>query len=92
MYDEWSQGSGSTSSAGGRESNPTSASAPNVPYRGQRVVFPLKFFAPQQSKDSHSQRACGRSGSRGRTGSRGRGGLGQASGTSSGVQVPTEVG
>ena len=86
MHDEWRQGSGSTSSAGGRESNPTSASGPSVPYRGQRVAFPLEFFAPQQSGGSNSQGACGRSGSRG------RGGLEQGSGTSSGVQASTEVG
>ena len=86
MQDEWREGSGSTSSAGGRGSNPTSASGLSVPYRGQRVAFPLEFFAPQQSGGSNSQEA------RGRSGSRGRGGLGQGSGTSSGVQAPTEVG
>ena len=93
MHDvKWRQGSDSTSSAGGRGSYPTSASAPSVPYRGQRVAFPLEFFAPQQSRGSDSQGAYGRSGSRGCSGSRGRGGLGQGSGTSSGVQAPTEVG
>ena len=86
MHDKWHQGSGSTSSAGGRRSNPNSSSAPSIPYRGQRAVFPPECFAPQQSGSSHSQRA------RGRNGSRGRGELGQGSGTSSGVQAPTEVG
>ena len=92
MHDEWRQGSGSTSSAGGRGSNPTNASGPSVPYRGQRVAFPPEFFAPQQFGGSNSQGARGRNGSRGRSGSRGRGGLGQGSGTSSGVQAPNEVG
>ena len=85
MHDEWCQSNASTRNAEGRGSNPTSISAPSVPYRGQRVAFPPKFFAPQQSGDSHSQGACGRSGSRGYSGSRGRGGLGQGSSTSSGV-------
>ena len=45
MHDEWRQGSNSTSSAGGRGSNPTtSASAPNVPYRGQHATFLPEFF------------------------------------------------
>ena len=92
MYDEWRQGSGSTSSAEGRGSNPTSTNGPSVPYRGQRVAFPPEYFVPQQSGGSDSQRAYGRNGSRGRSGSRGRGGLGHGSGTSSGVQAPTEVG
>ena len=83
---EWRQGSGSTSSAEGRRSNPTSASAPSVPYRRQRATFPPEFFAPQQSRGSHSQ------GARGHSGSRRRGGLEQGSGTSSSVQAPTEVG
>ena len=47
MHDEWRHGSGSTSSAGGRGSNPTSASEPSVPYRGQRVAFPSEYFVPQ---------------------------------------------
>ena len=98
IHDEWRQGSGSTSSAGDRGSNPTSASGPSVPYRGQCVAFPPEFFVPQQSRSSHSQGARGRSGSRGRNGSRGRSGsrgrdgLEHGSGTSSGVQAPTEVG
>ena len=92
MHDKWCQGSGSTSSVGGRGSNPTSASGPSVPYRGQRVAFPLEFFAPQQSGGSDSQGARGLSGSRGCSGSRGRGGLEHGSGASSGVQAPTEVG
>ena len=86
MHDEWRHGSGSTSSAGGRASNPTSASGPSIPYRGQRVAFPLEYFVPQQSGGSDSQGAHGRSGSRGRDG------LGHGSGTSSGVQAPIEVG
>ena len=86
IYDEWRHGSGSTSSAGGRESNPTNASGPSIPYRGQRVAFPLEYFVPQQSGGSDSQ------GAQGRSGSRGRGGLGHGSGSSSGVQAPTEVG
>ena len=86
MHDEWQQGSGSTSNVGGRRSNPNNASAPSIPYRGQRATFPPEFFAPQQSGGSHSQ------GAHGRSGSSGRGGLGQGSGTSSGVQELTEVG
>ena len=66
MHDEWRQSSGSTSSAGGRGSNPTSASGPSIPYRRQRVAFPPKFFAPQQSKGSDSQGARGHSRSRSR--------------------------
>ena len=92
MDDEWRQGSGSTSSAGGRGSNPTSASGPSVPYRGQCVAFPPEFFAPQQSGGRDSQGAREHSGSRGCSGSRGRGRLEHGSGTSNGVQAPTEVG
>ena len=92
MHDEWRHGSGSTSSAGGRRSNPTSASGPSVPYRGQRIAFPPKYFVPQESGGSNSQGARGHSESRGRSGSRGRGGLGHGSGTSTGEQAPTEVG
>ena len=92
MHDEWRHGSGSTSSAGGRGSNPTSASGPSVPYRGQPVAFPSEYFVPQESGGSDIQGACGRSGSRGGSGSRGRGGLGHGSGTSTGVQAPIEVG
>ena len=87
MHDEWRHGSGSTSSAEGRGSNPTSGSGPSVPYRGQRVTFPLEYFVPQESGgNDYSQ------GARGRSGSRGRSGLGHGSGTSTGVQAPTEVG
>ena len=86
MHDEWHHGSGSTSSVGGRGSNPTSVSGPSVPYRGQRVAFPSEYFVPQESGGINSQ------GARGCSGSRGRGGLGHGSGTSTGVQAPTEVG
>ena len=92
MHGEWRHGSGSISSAGGRGSNPTSASGPSVPYRGQRVAFPPEYFVPQESGGNDSQGARGHSGSRGRSGNRGRGGLGHGSGTSTGVQAPTEVG
>ena len=92
MHDEWRHGSGSTSSAEGRGSNPMSGSEPSVPYRGQRVAFPVEYFVPQESKGNDSQGARGRSGNRGRSGSRGRGGLGHGSGTSTGVQAPTEAG
>ena len=92
MHDEWRHGSGSTSSAGGKGSNPTNTSGPSVPYRGQRVAFPPEYFVPQESRGSDSQRARGRNGSRGRSGSTGRGGLEHGSGTSTGVQAPTEVG
>ena len=92
MHDEWRHGSGSTSIAGGRGSNPTSASGPSVPYSGQRVAFPPEYFVPQESGGSDSQGARGRSGSRGCSGSRGRGGLGHGSSTSICVQTPTEVG
>ena len=91
MHDKWRHGSGSISSAEGRGSNPTSASGPSVPYRGQRVVFPPEYFVPQESRGSDSQGARGRSGSRGHSGSRGRGGLGHGSGISSGIQAPTGV-
>ena len=86
MHNEWCHGSGSTSSAKGRGSNHISASGPSIPYRGQRVAFPPEYFVLEQSRGSDSQ------GARGRSGSRGRGGLGHGSGTSSGVQAPTEVG
>ena len=92
MHDKWRHGSGSTSSAGDRGSNPTSASGPSVPYRGQRVAFPSEYFVPQQARGSNSQGARGRTGSRDRSGSRGRGGVGHGSGTSNGVQAPIEVG
>ena len=92
MHDEWRHGSGSTSSAGGRGSNPINASGPSVPYRGQRVAFPPEYFVPQESRGSDSQGARGRSGNRGHSGSRGRGGLEHGSGTSTGVEAPTEVG
>ena len=86
MHDEWHHGSGSTISAGDRGSNPTSASGPSVPYRGQCVAFPPEYFVPQECGGSHSQ------GARGHSGSRGRGGLRHGSSTSTGVQAPTEVG
>ena len=86
MHDEWHHGKGSINSVEGRGSNPTSASGLSVPYRGQRVAFPPEYFVPQESGGSDSQ------GVRGRSGSRERGGLGHGSGTSTGVQAPTEVG
>ena len=92
MHDKWRHGSGSTSSAGGRGRNPTTASGPSILYRGQRIVFPLEYFVPQESGGNDSEEACGRSGSRGRCGSRGRGGLGHGSRTSTSVEAPTEVG
>ena len=91
-HDEWHQGSGSTSNAGGRESNPSSASVPSVRYRGQSAPFPPEFFAPQQSGGSQFLGARRSHPLRGSNRSRGRGGLGQGSGTSSGVQAPTQVG
>ena len=91
LYDEWRQCSGSTSSFESRRSNPSSASAPNVRYRGQSAPFPLELLAPQQSRGSQSLGACGNHPLRGSSGRRGRGGLGQGSHTFSGVQAPTQV-
>ena len=92
MHDEWHHGSGSTSSAEGRGSNPMTGSGPSVLYRGQHVAFPLEYFVPQEFEGSDSLGARGHSGSRGYSGSRGRGGLGHGSGTFTSVQAPTEVG
>ena len=86
MHDEWRHGSGSTSSARGRGSNPTSANGPSVPYRGQCVAFRPEYFVPQESGGNDSQ------GARGCSGSRGRGGLKHGSCTSTGVEASTKVG
>ena len=91
-HDEWRQGSGSTSNTGGRGSNPNNASKASVRYRGQSAPFPPDLLALQQFGGSQSLRARGNNPLQGSNGSRGRGGLGQGSGISSSVQVPTQVG